>query len=176
MVIPRSGSISANIANVYEDYEGSVDSSIIAATGIGTSLYTIVGEALSAYFDKTIVPTEGDQVTLQQIAPYLGLTVPETEPTEVGLYYRDASYAGNTIFLVVDSEGQVLDFNGKGLLRTNEGLYQLLSSFPPTTETWGKNEQGVFTEGVKTFNGVDYTFAAAENNKYTITPELGEWQ
>ncbi len=83
MVIPRSGSISANIANVYEDYEGSVDSSIIAASGIGTSLYTIVGNALSAYFGKTIVPTEGDQVTLQEITPYLGLTVPETNFVEI---------------------------------------------------------------------------------------------
>lgn len=83
MVIPRSGSISANIANVYEDYEGSVDSSIIAATGIGTSLYTIVGNALSAHFGKTIVPTEGDQVTLQEITPYLGLTVPEQDFVEI---------------------------------------------------------------------------------------------
>lgn len=78
MVIPRSGSISANIANVYEDYEGSIDSSIIAASGIGTSLYTIVGNALSLHFGKTIVPTEGDLVTLREITPYyLGLTVPE---------------------------------------------------------------------------------------------------
>lgn len=83
MVIPRSGSISANIANVYEDYEGSVDSSVIAASGIGTSLYTIVGNALSVYFGKTIVPTEGDQVTLQEITPYLGLTVPEQNFVEI---------------------------------------------------------------------------------------------
>lgn len=83
MVIPRSGSISANIANVYEDYEGSVDSSIIAASGIGTSLYTIVGSALSEYFGKTIVPTEGNQVTLQEITPYLGLTVPEQNFVEI---------------------------------------------------------------------------------------------
>lgn len=83
MVIPRSGSISANIANVYEDYEGSVDSSIIAATGIGTSLYTLVGDALSAYFGKTIVPTEGDLITWQEITPYLGLTVPEPNFVEI---------------------------------------------------------------------------------------------
>lgn len=83
MVIPRSGSISANIANVYEDYEGNIDSAIIAATGIGTSLYAIVGNALSAYFGKTIVPTEGDQITLQEITPYLGLTVPETNFVEI---------------------------------------------------------------------------------------------
>lgn len=175
-MIPRSGAISANIANVYEDYEGNIDSSIIAATGIGTSLYTIVGEALSAYFDKTIEPTEGDQVTLQQIAPYLGLTVPETEPTEAGLYYRDASYGGYTIFVVVDSDGKVLDFNGKCLQRTNQGHYTLISSFPPPTQTWGNNEQGAFSVGVKTFNGVDYTFASVENSEYTITPEVGAWQ
>lgn len=82
-MIPRSGSISANIANVYEDYEGSIDSSIIAASGIGTSLYTIVGNALSLYFGKTIVPTEGDQVTLQEISPYMGLTVPEPNFVEI---------------------------------------------------------------------------------------------
>lgn len=79
MVIPRSGSIGANVANVYEDYEGSVDSCILTATGIGTSLYSLVGNALSAYFGKTIVPTEGSQVTLQEITPYLGLKVPETQ-------------------------------------------------------------------------------------------------
>lgn len=83
MVIPRSGSISENIANVYEDYEGSIDSCIIAATGIGTSLYTIVGNALSEYFGKTIVPTEGEQVTLQEITPYMGLTVPKTNFVEI---------------------------------------------------------------------------------------------
>lgn len=79
MVIPRSGSIGANVANVFEDYEGSIDSCILTATGIGTSLYTLVGNALSSYFGKTIVPTEGDQVTLQEISPYLGLKVPETQ-------------------------------------------------------------------------------------------------
>ena len=79
MVIPRSGSIGADIANVFEDYEGSIDSCTLAATGIGTSLYTLVGNALSSHFGKTIVPTEGDQVTLQDITPYLGLKVPETQ-------------------------------------------------------------------------------------------------
>lgn len=83
IVIPRSGSIGANVANVFEDYEGSVDTCIITATGIGTSLYTEVGDALSAYFGKTIVPTEGDQVTVQDITPYLGIKVPKPEPTPI---------------------------------------------------------------------------------------------
>lgn len=96
MVIPRSGSISANIANVYEDYEGSIDSSIIAASGIGTSLYTIVGNALSLYFGKIIVPTEGDQVTLQEITPYyMGLTVPETFVEIAGIKWAKGNIVEN---------------------------------------------------------------------------------
>lgn len=151
MVIPRSGSISANIANVYEDYEGSVDSSIIAASGIGTNLYTIVGNALSLYFGKTIVPTEGDQVTLQEITPYyMGLTVPELFVEIAGIKW---------------AKGNIVEDGNRGYKIGDETDYGCYFS-------WGNTDAHAEGSGYNFSQGVyDATPAAAINTDLSLSQD-----
>lgn len=56
---------------------------MLTASGIGTSIYTAVSDSLSAYFGQSVVPVEGVQITVGDIAPYMGVKVQVPGPTPI---------------------------------------------------------------------------------------------